>query len=362
MGKIKRNALCPCGSEKKYKHCCGQKSGRQQTSELVFKEVVQVQKDLMNYAFSKHQRAINQFINEFSFLAEMDKETQQISVFHLSVWGIFFRPLTEKGETIFSEFLSKRAGDITRPKTRQVVQSWTDMEPSLLLLNEKTDKSLYFEDMVTNKKVEVDVKPDQTVLPEKGSLVLGFPVQFEEKAEFFIQYTMFAKELTDTLLLQIRQLVEDYEVNGGERTTFMRESYPEVLKCMFAKQEVVESEIAHQTEEGTRLSAERMDWTSDAQFETAKLIEDGMKEHGDQSLIDGALTVWKAYCDQKSPVIRKAESFAAGIEYYIHSLTSEAPLSQAQLAKKYGISASTVSSRFKDIEQAVKEEQEATVS
>lgn len=93
---------------KKYKHCCGQKSGGEQTSELVFKEAVQVQKDLMNYAFSKHQRAINQFINEFSFLADMDKETQQISVFHLSVWGIFFRPLTDKEETIFQEFLTKK--------------------------------------------------------------------------------------------------------------------------------------------------------------------------------------------------------------------------------------------------------------
>ncbi|MDG3044667.1 hypothetical protein OE903_14750 [Bacillus sp. B6(2022)] len=57
----------PMRKRKKYKHCCGQKSGGEQTSELVFKEAVQVQKDLMNYAFSKHQRAINQFINEFSF-------------------------------------------------------------------------------------------------------------------------------------------------------------------------------------------------------------------------------------------------------------------------------------------------------
>lgn len=361
MGKIKRNALCPCGSGKKYKHCCGRKSGGEQTSELVFKEAVQVQKDLMNHAFSKHQRAINQFINEFSFLADMDKETQQISVFHLSVWGIFFRPLTGKDETIFSEFLTKKAEDITRPKTRQVVQSWTDMEPSLLLLNEKTDESLYFENMVTAEKVEVDVKPDQTVLPEKGSLVLGFPVQFENKAEFFIQYTMFAKEFTDTLLLQVRQLVEAHEANGGVRSTFMRESFPEVLKCMFAKQEVEGSHAPAQTEGGAGLSADRMDWASDVQLETAKLIEDGMKEHGDQGLTDGALTVWKAYCDQKLPVIRKAASFAAGIEYYIHSLASDAPLSQAQVAKKYGVSASTVSSRFKDIEKAVKEEQEATV-
>lgn len=212
------------------------------------------------------------------------------------------------------------------------------MEPSLLLLNEKTDESLYFENMVTAEKVEVDVKPDQTVLPEKGSLVLGFPVQFEEKAEFFIQYTMFAKEFTDTLLLQVRQLVEAHEANGGARSTFMREAFPEVLKCMFAKQEVEETEAPAQTEGSTvGLSADRMDWASDVQLETAKLIEDGMKEHGDQSLTDGALTVWKAYCDQKAPVIRKAASFAAGIEYYIHSLASDAPLSQAQVAKSMAL-------------------------
>ncbi|MEI0739810.1 hypothetical protein VQ056_29520 [Paenibacillus sp. JTLBN-2024] len=41
-------------------------------------------------------------------------------------------------------------------------------------------------------------------------------------------------------------------------------------------------------------------------------------------------------------------------EYYIHSLASDAPLSQAQVAKKYGISASIrIKSRFKDIEKAV---------
>ncbi|MHC4055801.1 hypothetical protein RAD04_38490, partial [Bradyrhizobium sp. 25ACV] len=92
---------------------------------------------------------------------------------------------------------------------------------------------------------------------------------------------------------------------------------------------VEETEASVPTEGGTGLSADRMNWASDVQLETAKLIEDGMKEHGDQSLTDGALTVWKAYCDQKSPVIRKAASFAAGIEYYIHSLASDAPLSQA---------------------------------
>ncbi|MFB8733044.1 hypothetical protein ACEQPO_01410 [Bacillus sp. SL00103] len=106
------------------------KSGGEQTSELVFKEAVQVQKDLMNYAFSKHQRAINQFINEFSFLADMDKRNATNLGLSFECMGHLFRPLTDQKETIFKN--SDKAEDITRPKTKQVVQSWTDMEPSLL--------------------------------------------------------------------------------------------------------------------------------------------------------------------------------------------------------------------------------------
>ncbi|MFB8733046.1 hypothetical protein ACEQPO_01420 [Bacillus sp. SL00103] len=44
--------------------------------------------------------------------------------------------------------------------------------------------------------------------------------------------------------------------------------------------EVEESETSAQTEGDKSLTADRMDWASDVQLETAKLIEDGMKEHG----------------------------------------------------------------------------------
>ncbi|MEI0739811.1 SEC-C domain-containing protein [Paenibacillus sp. JTLBN-2024] len=77
--------LCPCGSGKKYKHAAVKNQAENKTSELVTEEAVQVQKDLMNYAFSKHQRAVvNQFINEFSLsFADMDKETLTKSQFFI---------------------------------------------------------------------------------------------------------------------------------------------------------------------------------------------------------------------------------------------------------------------------------------
>ena len=33
--KINRNDACPCGSEKKYKHCCGSKSSGNENNQLV---------------------------------------------------------------------------------------------------------------------------------------------------------------------------------------------------------------------------------------------------------------------------------------------------------------------------------------
>ena len=61
----------------------------------------------------------------------------------------------------------------------------------------------------------------------------------------------------------------------------------------------------------------------------------------------------------KTPTIRKPEAFAAAVEYYVNSISlNGASVSQAKLAKKYGVSASTISSRYKEIEGALTDEAE----
>ncbi len=42
-----------------------------------------------------------------------------------------------------------------------------------------------------------------------------------------------------------------------------------------------------------------MEWGSEVELERGKVIEEGMKEEGEERLSDGGLSVWKGYCDEK---------------------------------------------------------------
>ncbi|TWK31890.1 hypothetical protein CHCC20375_1992 [Bacillus licheniformis] len=94
--------------------------------------------------------------------------------------------------------------------------------------------------------------------------------------------------------------------------------------------------------------------------ETALVFEKGMLDEGhSEPFVSWAVSLWKSYCAKKAPVIKKTEAFAAALEYFINSISkSEKSISQAKLAKKYGVSASTVSNRFKDIEAVLQDELE----
>lgn len=107
MGKVKRNMPCPCGSGLKYKKCCG--NTKAEFPAVVVQELKQIQKDVMEFAFTEHKRTIDQFLNQYSFLADLDESAQKICVFNLGVWGVFSQPLAEGALTIFEDYLRQRA-------------------------------------------------------------------------------------------------------------------------------------------------------------------------------------------------------------------------------------------------------------
>ncbi|WP_369795740.1 SEC-C metal-binding domain-containing protein [Anoxybacillus sp. KU2-6(11)] len=53
MNKVARNALCPCGSGKKYKHCCG--NNVVSIHKLIDQEVEQHMHDFIRYAAFEHE-------------------------------------------------------------------------------------------------------------------------------------------------------------------------------------------------------------------------------------------------------------------------------------------------------------------
>ncbi|MCY8907416.1 helix-turn-helix domain-containing protein [Bacillus atrophaeus] len=345
MGKVKRNAPCPCGSGKKYKKCCGSKVV-DFPAEMAAKEAKQIQEDLMEYAFTVHRESISAFINQYDILSAMDRQTKDISVFNLGIWGIFFHPLAGN-QTIFEDYLQKKADSITRPKTRELVESWKSMTPALLLLKEMDETVIQFEDVVTKKQfhVEMDVKKQE--LPPLGSLILGYPIHEAEKAEFFMQFTIFPAKKTDALISKVMKIADPALQKGKTPESFMKEDFQQVLFALLGEEE-----------KQPAAEEESIEWANDLEKETALAIEKGMSgEEYPDKLIPAVIGLWKTFCEKKEPVIRKPEAFAAAVEYYVNSISlNGASLSQAKLAKKYGVSASTISSRYKEIESVLKSE------
>lgn len=130
----------------------------------------------------------------------------------------------------------------------------------------------------------------------------------------------------------------------------MKQEFNNVLFALLAEKD--EEPQAEKAEVST------VEWANDLEKETAAAIEEGMSgEEYPTELIPAVIDIWKTFCEKKSPVIRKPEAFAAAVEYYVNAISlNGASVSQAKLAKKYGVSASTISSRYKEIESTLQDE------
>ncbi|MDQ9149442.1 helix-turn-helix domain-containing protein [Bacillus velezensis] len=348
MGKVKRNAPCPCGSGKKYKKCCGSKEAAI-PADIAAKEAKQIQESLMEYAFTAHRDGISSFINQHAFITELDRQTKDIGVFNLGIWGIFFRPLAG-GKTIFEEYLQKKAGGINRPKTREIVESWKSMTPAVMVLEDVREGMIHFEDVMTKKQFKVEMDVSQQDLPPAGSLILGYPIHEAEKAEFFMQFTIFPVKRAEALISKVKKAAAPALAEGKSPERFMQENFDIVLAALLGTAEEPEQAAEEKQTE----------WANDMEKETADAIEKGLS--GDEypaELVPAVIDLWKTFCIKKTPTIRKPEAFAAAVEYYVNSISlNGASVSQAKLAKKYGVSASTISSRYKEIEGALTDEAE----
>lgn len=344
MGKVKRNMPCPCGSGLKYKKCCG--NTKAEFPAVVVQELKQIQKDVMEFAFTEHKQTIDQFLNQYSFLADLDESAQKICVFNLGVWGVFSQPLAEGGLTIFEDYLRQKGADNLRSQTKEAVQSWKHLAPALLQVKQIADGAVRFEDAVSNKEITIKMSVKREG-PFIGEYVLGFPIQLGGHTEFFLQFTIYPRKMAEEIKNRVTEELERFTGEGGAAERFMREDFHRLLMRLCQKEEPA-----------SKPAPREIEWANDMERETALVLEKGMLEAGHpETFVSWAIGVWKSYCAKKSPSIKKTEAFAAALEYFINTVSkSEKVVSQAKLAKKYGVSASTVSNRFKDIEAALKDD------
>lgn len=89
-------------------------------------------------------------------------------------------------------------------------------------------------------------------------------------------------------------------------------------------------------------------WPEPGYAAVADRVQDGLNALGyGQKQQKGALKLWYDFCSKVQPSIRKTEVWAATVIYAFSRLENEKVVKQQDLAGQYGVSSSTISSRFR---------------
>ncbi|WP_049679612.1 SEC-C metal-binding domain-containing protein [Peribacillus loiseleuriae] len=346
MGKLNRNAPCECGSGKKYKKCCGRKVDESPTA-VHYEEASLMQKALLDFTEKNYKAEINQLLLDYPLPATVGEEVQEIYQFNVNIWGTFTQPFVN-GDTIFDTFMKQEGSNIVREKTREIVESWKGTAPVLFSIKELISETITLEDIVTKQTTTLPFTPYANQELGIGEIILGYLVDMGTRSDFFGQFISFEPRHTDNILRTINEQVEAYKHTGGKAEEFMVREFLQIFHSLAAITEGIEL---------PKTETNELVWYNEKERETAEMVKQGMHEEGyPDALIERVQVLWNTYCMEHSPSIRKPEAFAAALEYTVKQLSKgEFSPSQTKLAKKYGVGASTLSNRYKEIEAAVGE-------
>ncbi len=336
MKKIGRNDLCPCGSGKKYKNCCG-KSNVITMESLIEKELMNVQVDLLKFALENYEEEVNEFIADW--IEDLDIPEEALEMFYLFtlVWAI--TDFEIYGKTILEHFIDKKGSKWNRPRIRNILPTWSQAKPSVAIIEEQDENQLLtLEDIFTNEIKKVKVLEDHPV--ETGGIVVGILLPAGEIFIFFTSFIDLPAGLTEKVKKGVYQLFE--KSDEGNPNEFLSTFYPEILHFFIF---------------GPNPAAEDLEWLSPKHLEVAQEFQDYMEDIYDEVIIKLGVYLWHQYCLKKNPKVMKPSVYVATLRYLIDQFIPYGEwVTQNELAEEFEISSSSLSAKYRDMEKVLKEE------
>lgn len=336
MKKIGRNDLCPCGSGKKYKNCCG-KSNVITMESLIEKELMNVQVDLLKFALENYEEEVNEFIADW--IEDLDIPEEALEMFYLFtlVWAITNFEIY--GKTILEHFIDKKGSKWNRPRIRNILPTWSQAKPSVAIIEEQDENQLLtLVDIFTNEIKKVKVLEDHPV--ETGGIVVGILLPAGEIFIFFTSFIDLPAGLTEKVKKGVYQLFE--KSDEGNPNEFLSTFYPEILHFFIF---------------GPNPAAEDLEWLSPKHLEVAQEFQDYMEDIYDEVIIKLGVYLWHQYCLKKNPKVMKPSVYVATLRYLIDQFIPYGEwVTQNELAEEFGISSSSLSAKYRDMEKVLKEE------
>ncbi|KIO69175.1 hypothetical protein B4064_1389 [Caldibacillus thermoamylovorans] len=336
MKKIGRNDLCPCGSGKKYKNCCG-KSNVITMESLIEKELTNVQVDLLKFALENYEEEVNDFIADWLEELDIPEEALEMFYFFTLVWAI--TDFEIYGKTILEHFIDKKGSKWNRPRIRNILPTWSQAKPSVAIIEEQDENQLLtLEDIFTNEIKKVKVLEDHPV--ETGGIVVGILLPAGEIFIFFTSFIDLPAGLTEKVKKGVYQLFE--KSDEGNPNEFLSTFYPEILHFFIF---------------GPNPAAEDLEWLSPKHLEVAQEFQDYMEDIYDEVIIKLGVYLWHQYCLKKNPKVMKPSVYVATLRYLIDQFIPYGEwVTQNELAEEFEISSSSLSAKYRDMEKVLKEE------
>ncbi|OQM44583.1 hypothetical protein B6A27_15770 [Anoxybacillus sp. UARK-01] len=339
MEKAGKNDLCPCGSGKKYQKCCGKQREVISMNEFIMQEVMQVQRDLLHYALTKHKKELGEFIARRTNHL-LDDEWDELFVFYTTLWAIFCQPLVNR-KTIIEHYIQTCASQIKSPTIRKLLHTWGREFPSFVRVIERESLSFVIaEDIFTQKQKRIAFDKPEI---KEGHLLIGTLVSSGPAYSFFISCLEIERHVAETVIELLQEMFDEKkDVSVREFVTL---SFPELLYECFLQ---LSSKY---------LSIESLEWEQPVYEQVAYVLQERMEEiHGNGPWIYVAIVLWKVYCDLERPFIQKPELYAAAIHYL--TLVIVIPYqaaTQKEIAKCYRISSRSMAIKYREMEESMAE-------
>ncbi|MCL6570368.1 MAG: SEC-C domain-containing protein [Bacillus sp. (in: Bacteria)] len=339
MENISRNSLCPCGSGKKYKVCCGINEAVPIT-DMIESEIDELQKHVLHFATYHYGHEIHEDFEDLRENIDIDNEQERefYELIH-AIWFTLFEEL-EDGDTIIEKFIEVESGKIKRSKLRQILHTWTDARTVAGKVISVDNNKLTLEDGLTLEKVTA-VIANVPVTVEVGSFFIGILVPYEQNYVFFP--TPF--DLPDLTPDQAFSYIEDssFEAEYESPQEYLTDFFLEVL-----------SELPMV---GGLLEIDEMEWPAPIYKEVADLFKEKLTNLVPAPIVDTGIILWLNFCQKKQKRIQNPNLYVAALHYLLSTIAPmEKTYTQKELAKLYGVSTGSVSSIFTELEFELSEE------
>lgn len=335
---IGRNENCPCGSGKKYKNCCMKKVSM--LDAIREEDLMRIQGELFSYA----QFAIGDSVEDAmeEFLEDVPEDAEDLLFHLLTIWTMFSLEDEDSEYSLFSEFIAMKKKENMRPALLAQVEKWKQSTPSLSLVKEVQGQDWYVvEDVFTRETKRIKLQDESY---EKDTVLFGYLIPFGEYYTYFIFGLDLPPEEGRLFVEETKAIFE--ESLAPDIREFLSNEYPAMVSALLGA-------LSHDDFELSDL-----EWGNPHYKRTADLLEKKLMEcEAPEALREPGIMLWFLFSKRVEPKVKKPEIFAAAMHYLLEKkFIVFNRLSQTDLAKIYGVSVTTLSKAYRELEDHLAEE------